>query len=53
MKPKAGSLKRLKKNKTFRQIHQEKEEAQINKTRNENETVTTETTEIQRIIRDY
>jgi len=46
MKLKASSLKRLKKKKTFRQIHQEKEKAQINKTRNEKEEVTMNTTEI-------
>ena len=46
MKLKASSLKRFKKKKkTFRQIHQEKEKAQINKTRNEKE-VTMNTTEI-------
>ena len=39
---------------TFSQTHQEKRErSQINKIRNEKGEVTTNTTEIQRIIRDY
>ena len=37
---------------TFSETHQEKESAQINKIRNEKE-VTTDSTEIQRITRDY
>ena len=52
MKLNTSSLKRLKKKKTFRQIHQEKEKAQINKTRNEKE-VTMDTIETQRIVRNY
>ena len=37
----------------FSQTHQEKEKNQINKIRNEKGEVTTDNTEIQRIIRDY
>ena len=38
---------------TFSQTHQEKKKNQINKIRNEKGEVTTDNTEIQRIIRDY
>jgi len=39
--------------KTFSQTHQEKKKNQINKIRNEKREVTTDNTEIQRIIGDY
>ena len=53
MKPKVGSLKRSGKLINSSQTHGEKKvEAQINKIRSEKE-VTTDTTEIQRNIRDY
>ena len=38
---------------SFNQIHQEKERTQINISSNEKGEVTTDTTEIQSIIRDY
>ena len=38
---------------SFSQIHQEKERTQINISSNEKGEVTTDTTEIQNIIRDY
>ena len=51
MKTKAGSLKPDWK--TFNQAHQEKERTQINKIRNERGEITTDTTEIQRLVRKY
>ena len=55
MKQKAGSLKRSTKliNPLARPIKQKRERTQINKIRNEKGEVTTDITEIQRIIRDY
>ena len=57
MKLKVGSLKRLKKTKTdkplARLIKKKRERAEINKIRNEKAEVTTDTTETQRIIKDY
>ena len=38
---------------TISQTHQEKKKNQINKIRNENGEISTDNTEIQRIIRDY
>ena len=55
-KPKAGSLRRLKKKiekPLARLIKKQKEKNQINKIRDENGEITTENTQIQRIIRDY
>ena len=51
MKLKAGSLKRS--TKLARLIKKKRERAQINKISNEKGDVTMDTTEIQRIIRDY
>ena len=55
MKEGAGSLKRPIKltNPLARLIKKKRERAQINKIRNEKGEVTMDTTEIQRIIRDY
>ena len=57
MKLKVGSLKRLKKTKTdkplARLIKKKRERAEINKIRNEKAEVTSDTTETQRIIKDY
>ena len=53
MKRKAGSLKRSTKFINPIQTYQERERSQINKIRNEKGEVTTDITEIQRIIRDY
>ena len=55
MKQKASSLKRSTKliNPLARPIKQKRERTQINKIRNEKGEVTTDITEIQRIIRDY
>ena len=54
MKLKAGSLKRNKVDKPLaRLIKLKREWAQINNIRNEKGEVITDTTEIQRIIRDY
>ena len=55
MKQKAASLKRSTKLINLLLTHQEKkgEKTQINKIRNETGEVTTDITEIQRIIRDY
>ena len=54
MKPKVGSLERSSKTDTplARLIKKKRDRAQINKIRNE-KTVTTDTTEVQRIRRDY
>ena len=55
MKQKAGSLKRSTKliNPQTRLLKKKRERTQINKIRNEKGEVTMDTTEIQRIIRDY
>ena len=55
MKQKAGSLKKVNKidKSLARLIKQKRERTQINKIRNETGEVPTDTTEIQRIIRDY
>ena len=54
-KPKAGSLRRQKKidKPLARLIKKQREKNQINKIRNENGEITTDNTEIQRIIREY
>ena len=54
MKPKVGNLKRSTKLKKplARLIKKKRERVQINKIRNEKE-ITTDTAEIQRIMRDY
>ena len=55
MKPKVGYLKRFKKiDKPFViLIKKKRERAQISKIRNEKGEITTDSTEIQRIIKDY
>ena len=54
MKLKAGSLRGLTKLKYLQPVSsRKKERTQINKIRNEKGTVTTDTAEIQRIIRNY
>ena len=53
MKRKAGSLKNKIDKPLARLIKKKRERTQISKIRNEKEEVTTDTTEIQRIIRDY
>ena len=54
MNPGAGSLKRQTKSTSFKQAHQEKRErTQINTIRNERGEITTDTTEIQRSVRNY
>ena len=54
-KPKAGSFEKINKigKPLARFIKKQREKNQINKIWNENEEITTENTEIQRIIRDY
>ena len=52
-KPKAGSLRRYIDKPLARLIKKQREKNQINKIRNENGEITTDNTEIQRIIRDY
>ena len=53
-KPKAGSLRINKTDKPLaRLIKKQREKNQINKIRNENREITTDNTEIQRIIREY
>ena len=54
-KPKAGSFERINKidKPLARLIKKHREKNQINKIRNENGEITTDNTEIQRIIRDY
>ena len=56
MKLKAGSLRRFwedKINKLLARLIKKKKRIQINKIRNEKREITTDTPEIQRIIRDY